>query len=104
MKLIVIESDNGDSLYLPGGWSAENVDYDENGNSITTYEVNPDDMQIMKQALDEADGVVSYKFYKSETSVAAAKLGSIKSVKKSKSSAANGRLGGRPKQKGNDAH
>lgn len=97
MKLIVTESDNGDSLSLPGEWSAENVDYDENGNSITTYEINPDDVQIMKQALEKTDGVISYKFYKSETSVAAAKLGSIKSANKSKSSAANGRLGGRPK-------
>ena len=96
MKLIVTENDNGASLELPGEWSAENVDYDDNGNSVTTYEINPNDAPSVKQALEEADGVVSYKFYKSETSIAAAKLRAIPSEKRSQTSRENGRLGGRP--------
>jgi hypothetical protein len=97
MKLIVTESDNGDSLSLPGEWSVDDVDYDENGNSITTYEINSDDVQSMKQALESADGVASYKFYKSETSIAAAKMRAIPSKKRSEQSRINGRRSpGRP--------
>jgi len=92
MKLIVTESDNGDSLTLPGEWSAENVDYDGEGNSVTTYEVNENDKPIMEQALEEADGVVSYRFY-SDASYAAHLLRSIPSEARSEQSRINGGKG-----------
>jgi len=98
MKLKIVENDNGASLELPGRWSVESVDYDRSGNSITVYDqISPDDKLDMTRALENAGGVVSYRFY-SDIQVAAAALRAIPSEKRTAASRENGKRGGRPRK------
>jgi len=67
IRLFVSEDDGGASIELPGEWSCEKVVYPDNPHelsvSVTTYRfANLDwDLQTeIEQALNSADGVLSY--------------------------------------------
>jgi hypothetical protein len=105
IKLIVTESDNGDSLSLPGEWRCESVDHDDAENSITAYEFDTVNTKFVEAALDEAGGVVSY-FWNIDNKSAAAALGKLggssTSKRKAQASRQNGARGGRPRKTGSE--